>query len=45
MIGGEWLHLIDRLTFYPVDPNFPQVTADLAVLWAAVTNSFHFMQP
>lgn len=39
--GGLSYHF----TFYPVDPNFPQVTSDLAVLWAAVTNSFQFMNP
>lgn len=37
--------LVYHFTFYPVDPNFPQVTSDLAVLWAAVTNSFQFMNP
>lgn len=37
--------LVYRLSFYPVDPNFPGVTSDVAVLWAAVTNSFQFMKP
>ncbi|MEZ4865977.1 MAG: LysM peptidoglycan-binding domain-containing protein [Caldilineaceae bacterium] len=38
--GGEFYHL----TFYPVDPAFPQVEPDLQALWSAVTTSLVFLR-